>query len=46
MSIVGYARVGTAEQNTDGQLDALTDAGCERTFVEKGVGQAGPAAAA
>ena len=33
MSIVGYARVSAVEQNTDGQLDALVVAGCERVFT-------------
>jgi len=31
---VGYARVSTLDQNHDLQLDALREAGCERTFTE------------
>lgn len=37
MATFGYARVSTAEQNEDRQVDALLDAGVERRclFVEK-----------
>ena len=31
---IGYARVSTEEQDTRLQLDALTDAGCERIYQE------------
>jgi DNA invertase Pin-like site-specific DNA recombinase len=33
--LVGYARVSTAEQNLDLQIDALEKAGCEKIFTEK-----------
>lgn len=33
----GYARVSTGEQNLALQIDALRDAGAERTFEDKGV---------
>ena len=33
--IIGYARVSTQDQNLDGQLDALADAGAERVYAEK-----------
>ena len=32
--LVGYARVSTDLQTTDGQIDALNAAGCERVFQE------------
>ena len=33
--IIGYARVSTAEQSLERQIDQLTDAGCERIYQEK-----------
>jgi len=32
---VGYARVSSASQNLDSQIDALTEAGCTRIFTDK-----------
>ena len=32
---VGYARVSTAHQNLDLQMDALRQLGCERIFCDK-----------
>ena len=33
--IIGYARVSTAEQSLDRQIDQLTTEGCERIYQEK-----------
>ena len=33
--LIGYARVSTQDQNLDLQIDALTNAGCEKLFQEK-----------
>lgn len=38
MAMVGYARVSSAGQNLDVQIDQLTQAGCERIFQEKKTG--------
>jgi len=37
-ALVGYARVSTDEQNLALQLDALTQAGCERVYKDVGSG--------
>lgn len=37
MAIIGYARVSTGEQHTDGQVALLTAAGAERVFEDRGV---------
>lgn len=38
MSIVGYARVSTADQTPDLQIDALKSAGAQRIFIETASG--------
>lgn len=36
--LIGYARVSTMDQNTNLQIDALKNVGCERVFTEKATG--------
>lgn len=41
-ALVGYARVSTAGQNLDRQVQALKDAGCIRVFADKMPGKTAP----
>jgi hypothetical protein len=43
---LGYARVSTADQNRDLQVDELTAAGCDRIFIEHATGARARATAA
>ena len=37
--LVGYARISTITQNEDRQIEALTNAGCEKIYLDKMSGQ-------
>ncbi len=36
--LIGYARGSSTSQNLDAQMDALTQAGCTKTFTDKDCG--------
>ena len=40
MAVIGYARVSTADQNPQLQLDALEEAGATRIYTDHGVSSA------
>ena len=42
MTLIGYARVSTTDQDPALQLDALRDAGVKRVFEDRGVSGARP----